>query len=273
MWLYGIAHLLWRSLALIVAAKSSSFSAIGLSVLAFASREAFALYRSNWDWNTMRAELRQNIRDGLLVVACVWVVIFAFSVVITVYTDHQDLVRANERLREEKAVLTSRLNNSPVFVECLQRGKTFETTLGEQLTIIHLGDRTAGIMHSPASGTSFTWPNKSSEFYKCRFTNYTDKPILTGSITLPKILIEDANGSASGPIVGQYSPTVTLADISANGNRTLYITNGSKQGTWAFVTLPKEIKSGDQVWKTIISAENRSPGKYDGVIFFSPFRN
>src|SRR5437879_3323915 len=100
--LRSLIHLFLRSAQLVVSARSSSFSAVGLSILGFTLREVFAFYRSGWDWRAMRAKWARNVKDGMMVVIGLWAVIFACSIAVTVYADHQDLLARIRALNADK---------------------------------------------------------------------------------------------------------------------------------------------------------------------------
>ncbi len=89
MWTHFL-HLLGRALSTMPSHVSSNWAAVIMAVGIFVISQLFNLYFRGWD--TMKRQWKGSIAIGVAAVAVGWFGLCAWSIVATVYSDHQNLV-------------------------------------------------------------------------------------------------------------------------------------------------------------------------------------
>jgi hypothetical protein len=102
---------------------SSNWASWLLGIAAFLLYEAFTLVRFGWE--DMKKRWRQNLGMGLLVTTIVYTVLFAWSVVRTIYDEHHDSTSRWQAVVNEKNSLKAELKRRDDYIEQL---KTIHST-------------------------------------------------------------------------------------------------------------------------------------------------
>jgi hypothetical protein len=99
MWHQHLFNLLSRAWHSSVGSLGSTTLAIVFAAIIFLGIQALKTYRNRHSMQEFwRTHWKENIRDGVIVTACVWAILFSWNVSKTVYEDHVGLVTANTML-------------------------------------------------------------------------------------------------------------------------------------------------------------------------------
>lgn len=108
MWIHHLVHLLGRAWHSSVNSLGNTTLTVVFAAAVFLAIQILKTIRKRGNVREFwRTHWRENIRDGTIVTACAWFILFSYNVGETIYQDHLDLVAANAVLLTKNKQLTT----------------------------------------------------------------------------------------------------------------------------------------------------------------------